>query len=1060
MALKDSILNIVLKAKDLASGQLDKFRRNLDKTAESSKRADNAIINLTKRALSLGAAFFGIKGIGDASVGILRTGSAFENLEKQLRALTGSAQKAQAANDWIREFTANTPLQMEAVTNAFVRLKAFGLDPMDGSMQAIVDANERMGGGAERLEGIITALGQSWAKGKVQAEEMNQLLERGIPAWDLLAQSTGKNVAELQKMVTAGELGREAVTGLIQAMGDQAAGAAAANMNSMSGYVSNLRDEWSYFIEAVNDAGVFDYAKDNLAALLARIKELKENGQLDKWAQQISDAMIATSEAFKGFVRFVVQAKDELILFAQVIAGIKLANFIGGIARSTAGLIGLGAAATKGAAGVRLLSLAMKGIPGAILVQFAVNGVQFAIDKLNEYQEKTKEILDQQTQLALSQDAWRNQQQSLQAVAQTMQDYADRYREFKDLEILAQEDVLALNNVELAQYRAKLDAYRAFQRSKLAELAAENELGNVSNRRLEAQRKAYERAVEASEELAEITDRIADRQRNGLSRSTQEIIDKYDTLRGAGMGAADALQEVVEAIPIDAPDGLRAMGVLVRDLAKDADLSAEEMEKALSEAFANVSDGELVRMSKQINTALSGGKEAARLLANEINGRLSESFKAFDLDMQEISTGISEAGQESLGHFDNVILKVKELEASGVEAGQAVVEAFQAMREELNETEAAIAEEKLNQALEEGVITTEEHTEALKEQETQAEKTGETHRRAARVATESQRQVQQAAEETAESLQVAGRGAAALGELVAASLFTARQELEALSTASLRAFDLELGFNVEPALGDIEQLKQSAEQARIEAFEAAQSVLTGMDTTGLRSYTAQIQVAKNNAVAAFSEQKAAYLELVQAMERGDLQGAELIRAAEYGIRAFDQLDQTDLSALEGAIRSARDEMESLTESANNALGSLQDELDRLRGNTDAIEERRYQEKKAELEAALREAEAAGNTEAAKRLRESLGVLQEIRRERQRQAEEEAKIAQQRQAQNEQSSLSEQRASRPESSNNSNAGQQQVQITLPSGKTVNFSGGEDDANAFLEYLEETGQRTIA
>jgi len=41
-----------------------------------------------------------------------------------------------------------------------------------------------MGGTAETVDGIAMALGQAWTKGKLQAEEMNQMLERGVPVYD------------------------------------------------------------------------------------------------------------------------------------------------------------------------------------------------------------------------------------------------------------------------------------------------------------------------------------------------------------------------------------------------------------------------------------------------------------------------------------------------------------------------------------------------------------------------------------------------------------------------------------------------------------------------------------------------------------------------------------------------------------------------------------------------------------------------------------------------------------------------------------------------------------
>ncbi|MNC70662.1 hypothetical protein D3C75_1214970 [compost metagenome] len=68
----------------------------------------------------------------------------------------------------------------------FVRLKAFGIDPMNGAMQGMVDQAFKLGGGFEEVQGISLALGQAWAKQKLQGEESLQLIERGVPVWQLL----------------------------------------------------------------------------------------------------------------------------------------------------------------------------------------------------------------------------------------------------------------------------------------------------------------------------------------------------------------------------------------------------------------------------------------------------------------------------------------------------------------------------------------------------------------------------------------------------------------------------------------------------------------------------------------------------------------------------------------------------------------------------------------------------------------------------------------------------------------------------------------------------------
>jgi phage tail tape-measure protein len=68
-------------------------------------------------------------GAGAAAKGMFNVAVSFETLELSLRTVTGSAEEAKKAMDWITEFTATTPYELEEVANAFKKLSAYGLAP-------------------------------------------------------------------------------------------------------------------------------------------------------------------------------------------------------------------------------------------------------------------------------------------------------------------------------------------------------------------------------------------------------------------------------------------------------------------------------------------------------------------------------------------------------------------------------------------------------------------------------------------------------------------------------------------------------------------------------------------------------------------------------------------------------------------------------------------------------------------------------------------------------------------------------------------------------------------
>ncbi|MCW7551775.1 tape measure protein [Endozoicomonas gorgoniicola] len=277
------------------------LRRNpFKKVASDASLASKGINGLAGRFTALVSAGAGLYAIKRAMQGVLGAGDQFERLEVQLAAIMGSIEEGNRAVEWIKDFTSKTPLELQQVADSFTALKNFGLDPMDGTLQAIVDQTSKLGGGMERLNGMTLALGQAWAKQKLQGEEILQLVERGVPVWSLLEKVTGKNTQELQKLSSAGKLGRDTIKLLIEEIGKSSEGAAAANMSLLSGLMANMSDEWLKFKGQIADSGWLDYVKGQLKSFAISIQELTDNGKLAAVAQSISDGFISMAESIKA----------------------------------------------------------------------------------------------------------------------------------------------------------------------------------------------------------------------------------------------------------------------------------------------------------------------------------------------------------------------------------------------------------------------------------------------------------------------------------------------------------------------------------------------------------------------------------------------------------------------------------------------------------------------------------------------------------------------------------------------------------------------------------------
>lgn len=329
--------NLRAAKRDLAA-QFDKSGRSVDKfsnelrTGTTAQRAQaQSLDGVIGKVTALAAAYVGFDRVAQAVSQVFSTGDKFEKLGVQMQALMGGIAGGEKATAWVKEFTKNTPLQMGEVSQAFVKLKAFGLDPMDGTMQAITDQALKLGGGFQEVEGISLALGQAWAKQKLQGEEILQMVERGIPVWDLLEKVTGKNTVELQKLSSAGKLGRDVIKDLIDEMGRASAGSAAAQMALFSGQVSNAKDNMEQFYNLIAQSGAMDWLKANITALNTEFAAMAKDGRLQEWAQKISDTIVSTGNAIKNTATTLYEYREEIATVAKVWLALKVGNYFSSV---------------------------------------------------------------------------------------------------------------------------------------------------------------------------------------------------------------------------------------------------------------------------------------------------------------------------------------------------------------------------------------------------------------------------------------------------------------------------------------------------------------------------------------------------------------------------------------------------------------------------------------------------------------------------------------------------------------------------------------------------------
>jgi hypothetical protein len=257
-------------------GELKKFDASLKRIEQRAAAIGGAIRTAAVVAGTAAAAGFAFLGKG-----VIDTSSKFETYQTTLETIEGSAEQAKKSMDWVANFAKTTPFDVDQATEAFVKLKAYGIDPLkDDTLKVIGDTASAMG------KDLMQAV-EAWAD--AMTGENERLKEFGVKAKKAGEQITytwtegGKEVSKTIK-----DNREEILKFLNSTMGKRFAGAMERQSKTWKGMVSNLGDTWMGFLKMIGDAGFFDAAKAQLRGLMDLFERWEKNGLLGQWAQRLS----------------------------------------------------------------------------------------------------------------------------------------------------------------------------------------------------------------------------------------------------------------------------------------------------------------------------------------------------------------------------------------------------------------------------------------------------------------------------------------------------------------------------------------------------------------------------------------------------------------------------------------------------------------------------------------------------------------------------------------------------------------------------------------------------
>ena len=288
-----------------------------------------------------------IIGVGAAA---LKSFADMEKLENGLIAIMGSSKEAGIEMEKLRKVAENPGLALSEVVKASASLQSVGMNA-DAARETITqfgNAVARAGGGAEQFDGVVLALSQISAVGKVTQEDLNQIKERLPEFARVMKEEFGVVTAEGIR-----ELGISSEEFIKRSVG------ALGNLERANGGLANT----------------FDNLRDNVGASLAELgKAINETLNLEAVAAALSAGLQRLVDGFKSLNP---ETQGFIVKAGLIVAAIGPAIFIVGKLITTFGaLIGT----------TRLIMQTFEKLKGVIVSAFttilknpAILGVTLAI---------------------------------------------------------------------------------------------------------------------------------------------------------------------------------------------------------------------------------------------------------------------------------------------------------------------------------------------------------------------------------------------------------------------------------------------------------------------------------------------------------------------------------------------------------------------------------------------------------------------------------------------------------------------------------------------------------
>lgn len=314
------------------------------KALDATARSFNEVI---RQGTALFGAYLGFQGLKNTFSSIFNANTTFERLSASLKTVTGSTKAAQEAFTLIEKFAINTPYQLNEIVEAFIRLKALGLDPSEEALTSYGNTASAFSKNMiDFVEAVADATVGEFERLKSFGIKANTLTDEVKFTFAGVTTTVKKNAADIEKY--------------LRSLGDvNFAGAMDEQMKTMNGVLSNIEDSFEKIYRQIGQSGL----NEALKSTFTQFNELVESGggAADTIGKTLATAVNIASDAFFLLAEHADVALTLLSVrlgSSAIMGGINLLK--AGVGYLQVSLAGLSVSAKSAVAGIAMMSQVSK----------------------------------------------------------------------------------------------------------------------------------------------------------------------------------------------------------------------------------------------------------------------------------------------------------------------------------------------------------------------------------------------------------------------------------------------------------------------------------------------------------------------------------------------------------------------------------------------------------------------------------------------------------------------------------------------------------------------------